>query len=253
MGAAEWLTRGAGEFGTFHSMVPDVFEAYGRVFHPAELDDREVRWSEVAIANGRTMHGAAEWGQLTGSWDLEGQDCLWDREPEKGELPEHTALRLAEILRRHTRTQERCWFAVWEGWGETHLMLMFRQGTPLEEQARIKEEREAEIRTWESLVRGAPVCVMPSRAYHLLTGPLSELGRFYGAGHRHPPSIWWPEDRAWCVGGDVDLMSTYLGGAADTVEAVVSAPELEALAIPAAQDVTVEADTINPPAGEPRA
>ena len=32
---AEWLTRSAGEFGTVHSLVPDLFEAYARVFHPA--------------------------------------------------------------------------------------------------------------------------------------------------------------------------------------------------------------------------
>jgi hypothetical protein len=53
------------------------------------------------------------------------------------------------------------------------------------------------------------------------------------------------------VGSDVDLMSTYLGGTAAAVEAAVSDPALEALVIPAGQDVTWEADSVNPPAGEP--
>jgi len=262
--AAEWLTRSAGAFGTVHSLVPDVFEAYARVFQPASrygetrdpghapAEGREVRWADVAAANGTKMHGAAEWGQLTGSWALEEQADLWDRTPETRQLPEGPARRLAEILARHTRTPERCRFAVWDGWGESMLVFMFRKGVPPEEQARIRERREAEIEAWESLVRGAPKFGMPSRAYHLLEGPIHAIMRFYDASHKNPPSIWWPEDRVWCVGGDVDLMSTYVGGGAATIEAVLADPALEALPIPAGQSVTWEADTINPPVGPPR-
>ena len=48
--AAEWLTRGAGDLGTFHSMLPAVFEAYARVFHPAELHEG-ARLGDPAPAN----------------------------------------------------------------------------------------------------------------------------------------------------------------------------------------------------------
>src|SRR5437660_12927180 len=129
---AEWLTRSAGEFGTVHSLVPDLFEAYARVFHPAALGDRQVRWEDVARANGRTMHPAAEWGSLTGSWQLNQQAGLWDAGPEHGQTPERLAMRLAAILAGHTSTPERSWFGVWEGWGgplRTPLVL-FKDGTP---------------------------------------------------------------------------------------------------------------------------
>ncbi len=265
--AAEWFSRSGREEHTLHTMVPPAFDAYARVFHPAELHEGgrlgdpapagggEVRWSEVAIANGRTMHGAAEWGQLTGSWQLEGQECLWNREPEEGQTPERLALRLAAILATHTSTPEECWFAVWEGWGEGSVsaLHMFSEGTSEAEKARLIQDWEKEqerLAEWPRYVRSAPVFRIPHRGYHLLRGPLSDIGRFYGR-CRHAPSIWWPDDRAWCVGSDVDLMTTYLGGPAAAIEAVVGDGELEALAIPAGQGVTCEADTVNPRVGPP--
>ena len=267
--ATEWFNRSAVDSHTVNAMVPRGFAAYARVFHPAacragpvqvgERADashwRDVSWADVAKANGRTMHGAAEWGQLTGSWRLESQECLWDEEPATGQTPERLALRLGEILARHTSTSEHCWFAVWEGWGDGHLnaLHLFTEGTPAAEQAGLVQEWEAEqerLAEWGRYVRSAPLFRRPGRGYHLLRGPLSEIGRFY-APRAEAPSIWWPDDRAWCVGSDVDLMTTYLGGAAEAVEAVVADPELEALAIPEGQDVTWEADTVNPSVGPP--
>jgi hypothetical protein len=46
-------------------------------------------------------------------------------------------------------------------------------------------------------------------------------------------------------------MTTYLGAGAAVIEAIVGDPELEALAIPAGQDVTWQADTVNPPVAPP--
>lgn len=42
------------------------------------------------------------------------------------------------------------------------------------------------------------------------------------------PDLWWPEDRAWCVGGDVDLASTYVGGSPELIAELLAAPGLEA-------------------------
>jgi len=62
---------------TVGSIVPPMFDAYARVFHPASRgvgkDAVDVRWDDVAAANDRVMHAAAEWGSLTGSWQLQGQ------------------------------------------------------------------------------------------------------------------------------------------------------------------------------------
>ncbi|ALO98190.1 hypothetical protein SHL15_7177 [Streptomyces hygroscopicus subsp. limoneus] len=42
------------------------------------------------------------------------------------------------------------------------------------------------------------------------------------------PDLWWPQDRAWIVGGDVDLVSTYVGGSPELVADLLAAADLEA-------------------------
>jgi hypothetical protein len=56
--AADWVVAGVRDFdGTVGSVVPAVFDAYARVFHPASRSagagEAEVRWAEVAAANTR--------------------------------------------------------------------------------------------------------------------------------------------------------------------------------------------------------
>jgi hypothetical protein len=253
-GAADWFSRAAEGDGTISFMVPEAFERYARVFHPAQLCGQEVRWAAVAAANGRTMHGAAEWGQLTGSWMLREQEGLWDEEPATGAVPQRLALRLASVLADHTTTPERCWFAIWDGWGDSTALVLFSADAPASERAQISaavKDHDARAARWGSFVRGAPAFhTTHDRRMHLLTGTLDEFAQFFEPG-RNPPAIWWPDDRAWCVGGDVDLMSTYVGGGADAIDAIVRDTELEALAIPPRQGVTIEADTINPPVAMP--
>jgi hypothetical protein len=41
------------------------------------------------------------------------------------------------------------------------------------------------------------------------------------------PDLWWPEDRAWCVGGDTDLKSTYVGGSEACIASLLAVPGLE--------------------------
>jgi hypothetical protein len=63
--------------------------------------------------------------------------------------------------------------------------------------------------------------------------------------------LWWPDDHAWCVATDVDLMSTYVGGSADCIDRLVFDDELEAMVVPGDQSVQFDADTINPtPSGQ---
>src|SRR3954467_14756014 len=117
------------------SLVPPVFDAYARVFHPAvrypddelfgidpDEPDVDVTWAEVAAFNGRTAHPAMEWTSITGSWEFRGsedQPGLWNDAPAEGHLPVSVAARLAAVLRRFTSTPEDCWFGLWDGFGHT--------------------------------------------------------------------------------------------------------------------------------------
>jgi hypothetical protein len=254
-GGAEWVIAGLRGFDyTVGSVVPPAFDAYARIFHPASRrageDQVEVRWAEVAGANQRVMHPAAEWGSLTGSWRCGGQPGVWDDAPRTGRLPCAVSKRLVGVLADYTERPDRCCFAVWDGWGTPTLFFGFADGTPEEAKRRVRRVAEAEIASWSELLETAPAFTASQRPMRLLAGLLAALAEFYEP-HRDPPSLWWPEDRAWCVGTDIDLMTTYVGGSDACINALLDEGQLEALAVPEEQPINWEADTVNPLPAQP--
>jgi hypothetical protein len=224
--AAEWVVGSVRDFDfTVGSIIPDDFAAYARVFHPAALGPWhqlvEVRWAEVAAANGRMMHPAVEWGSITGSWKYQYNDeqpGIWTESPQTGSLSPEQARRLVAVLARHTGTPESCWFGVWEGKGELHRALF-----------------------------AAARFEVPQRPMWLLHGPIQAAASSpYPGGDGDSVNLWWPEDRAWCVGTEIDLMTTYVGGTQECIDAVLSETSLEAMPVAVDQYVTWDADTINP-------
>jgi hypothetical protein len=224
LSAAGWVLgalRGRA-LATVADLVPPVFEAYARVFHPAIRyagdDDVDVTWAEVAAANGTTAHPLMEWGSITGSMDYFGEDNqspLWDDSPAMGHLPEQVAAGMATVLRRHTATPDDCWFGVSSSW-------LPPVPGPLLEVA-----DDAFV-----VVRG-PVELA---AANLLPEPTSQSA-----------NIWWPADRAWFVATNIDLVTTYVGGSAEAIADLLAAPGLEAAAASPDQEVSAPADRINPP------
>ena len=240
---ADWVLANLHAFGAYDvgSIIPACFASYARVFHPAALlkpvrdteqgrlsagpritsyEVKDVSWAKVAAANGRQMHPAAEWGSITGSLrylsDGE-QPGIWNQPPAQGNLL-GPARPLAAVLRKFTSTPEQCWFGVWEG-----------HGVPL----------------YENL-QSAPRFGTDSRRWLLLHGPVESTIQTPFPRWHQSPNLWWPEDRAWCVGTEIDLLTTYVGGSGECIEAVLSDALLEALPVPVDQRVTWDSDTINP-------
>lgn len=223
---AAWIAAAVRPFDyTVGSVVPPGFEAYARVFHPAHASSRsdgpeslEVRWAEVAAANSRIMHPAAEWGSIIGSWDCREQAGVWDKPPLTGSLPAQVARRLTAVLEQHTRVPEPCWFGVWTGRGPLDVELA-----------------------------AAPRFELPNREMWLLRGTVRAAAVSpYPRPRFDSVNVWWPEDRTWCVSTDVDLMTTYVGGSADCICALLGETSVEALAVSVDQRVTWDADTVNP-------
>ena len=103
-----WISSGRrrGTPGTVGALVPDDFDAYVRVLHPAVRyagdDDVEVPWAEVARHNGTVAHPLVQWVPLTGSWEYlasDSQPPVWDDAPSAGHLPVAVAARLAAVRR----------------------------------------------------------------------------------------------------------------------------------------------------------
>ena len=207
------------------SIVPEGFAAYARVFHPAELRDRghepvrrsTVRWSTVASWTGRTAHPQMQFERIANLSELY-QDPPWGSHPRYGSLPSEECRTVAEVLREFTSTPNRCYFCVWEGWGFLD----------------------------PGLYKNASRLRVPGRGYLLFRGPLDAVMSFLDDyGWSQSPSIWWPEDRAWCVATEVDLYDTYVGGSNACIERILSCRELEALRVTTEARVDFWGDTIN--------
>jgi hypothetical protein len=218
------------------SLVPPVFEAYARVFHPAVryadddalpgeavveplAPDEDVTWAEVAAFNGRTAHPAMEWPSITGSWAFLGSDDqpgMWNDAPAEGHLPASVATRLAAVLAGHTTTPGDCFFGLWDGCG--------------------------------SVVADGPTLSLPHRAYWLVRGPIGlAAANLVDEPSEQSAHLWWPADRAWCVATDIDQMSTYVGGSAACIADLLATDGLETTPTTAGQRIYWDADTINPP------
>src|SRR3954453_16917297 len=194
------------------SLVPSVFEAYARVFHPAvrypdddlfgidsDEPDEDVTWAEVAAFNGRTAHPAMEWASITGSWEYRGSDDqpgVCNDAPAEGHLPVSVAGRLAALLSRHTTTPDDCWFGLWDGFGHT-------PATEL-------------------------TLALPSREYWLLRGPVHLAAtNLADEPAEQGPNLWGPADRSWVVATDIDPMTTYVGGSVACIADLLAADGLE--------------------------
>jgi hypothetical protein len=191
------------------SIIPEGFAAYARVLHPpyrltAAGNKSPVRWRDIASANNRTI--AAEMQLLDIScqptrFSASGEQ-LWDQQTQTGNLPLEIAARLAAILPSHTLTPDLCWFAVWEGFGDLQI---------------------ADNET--------PMFSVPHRDLFLFHGKLADVLLTFSEfdWNYRSPTIWWPDDRAWCVVTEIDFTWSYVGGSSPCIEQILGDAELEAV------------------------
>ena len=168
---ADWLVERLTDFAVnVSSLVPSGFEAYARVFHPAEKvtctadadqssTSKPLRWADVAELTGRTPHQLMQWASIQGSHpELRDYTALkagdvYIRAPLGGSLPLELAQTLWPILRQHTSTPNECFFAVWEGFG----------GLP-------------------KFIHDAPAFEIPDRRFYLFSAPLKTIEQSFYTG-----------------------------------------------------------------------
>jgi hypothetical protein len=195
------------------AIVPTGFEAYARIFHPAESEGKLVRWADVAAFTGRNAHPLMEWDQIANPARDSGQPAWEHARPRWGVLPEAQIHALAVGLREFTSTPDVCWFCLWTGFG--------------------------------GIAEGGSVVSLPGRDYFLSYGDVNAITSFYSAAHRQPANIWWPDDRAWCVASEIDLMATYVGGSSECIAQLLASDELEVMQTSVDARVDSEADVVN--------
>jgi hypothetical protein len=221
----------AGIYFPVRGLVPQPFERYARVLHPARSPDdpsRRVRWSELATARGEPVHPRAQFNAIVGGWGPE-EVADWDYIVPSEELPKGVAVVLVGLLSGFTTSPDACWFALWDGYGSLgpghHVSYEIDHLGGRE----IVEDTRAEAEEFWTMLETIPRLRtslngpfwFPPRDYFLFHGPLRALTGFCFRGGWQPPNIWWPEDHAWSVGTDVDGYDTFIGGSAECVDAVL--------------------------------
>jgi hypothetical protein len=230
---AGWLVDRLSFGPTVGAWIPDGFERYARILHPAneswvgegQRADRQVRWSEIAEWSGKRLRPTSAIGDLLQRAD----GTSWREErpfrgmPAEAELLPPQLDRFLDLLMEETSTPDRLWLLTWAGWGDLPRRLT-RQALVLS----------------ESLAKSG-------RSYILFTGAIRP-----GTGEPHRlrfPSFWWPEDRAWFVSTDIDSVSTYVGGSDALVTRLLGDDILEVFEATLTDGHDGEAET--PAAAEP--
>jgi hypothetical protein len=197
--AAGWIVSSLTSFAlNVSSFLPGDLPAYARVYHPfdSEGGGKPPRtWRELEALTGEKPRdrGTAADFALTNAANMQAR---------VGNLPLPLVEALIEHLAAATTTPELCYFAVWEGFGDS-----------------------------VAPPRLAPKLELPNRAYDVFSGPLAAARTSLGDipwGHRSP-NLWWPADHAWCVATEIDFAWTYVGGPRDCIAAVLADPRLEAI------------------------
>jgi hypothetical protein len=205
---AEWIRGQLLPWGTevgtrVCGIVPLGFEAYVRIFHPAfgpPPERRIVRWKSVAEWSGCVVHPEMQWGPLSVP-NPDSGPRPWHEDPLFGWCTRELMVPLCERLAEHTASPESIWFAMWTGYADVN-----------------------------AVTRGMLSFRLPAREYVLLHGPLRAAGEVItGPVTQSGPSIWWPDDRAWCVATEVDFRWTYVGGKIACIESLELEPRLEVL------------------------
>jgi hypothetical protein len=242
--AADWIRDRLHPFAQdVGSIVPDGFDAYARIFHPAwkSVDGQmiEVPWSEVAAWSGRTVHAEMQFNPIATPTTAHPTDPEpWKQDPRPGVLSHGQVNALVGLLARNTSTPDACFFCLWDGYGylfgSVAVMTFWMEGEPKPNAPPRAVTRPRRPKLRQSRVR------LPSRDYLLFTGSVQQ-----GEGWEDGPNLWWPSDRSWCVASEIDFPYTYVGGSRSLIEEVVAHPLLEALTATASDGITADSDKIN--------
>jgi hypothetical protein len=231
--------------GRVKNLVPQVYEAYARIFHPASgAGEGAVTWTEVARRLGTTAHREMQWHAIVGSWDsLNMTGGHWEGgRPWLGELPDKELDALCAVLAEHTGTPESVYFG----------MSTIRGGVSAEWSA--LPEHEQTHRRWV-ILKGAlaavdQIAVSSRHGFSFRVYPKGqapppdqEPPEWW---HREVPNLIWPEDRSWFVASEEDFDSTVLGGSRLLIDALFASPELEAYEVDPEVSLQEDADKLNP-------
>lgn len=213
--AVDWVTQKLDWSMTVRAWMPEGYESYARILHPAysrvrgkgtSVSEVAVPWRMVSEWSGKPLLATSHIEDLMlgpdGHTWSEHND--YGRQPRQGELDEATLASLLIHLTTETSDLNEIWMLTWTGFGGPPDTV----GLPV----RV---------TWFLAITG--------RQYVLRKGSItSSQDDLEDPRFANPPTFWWPDDRAWFASSDIDSSSTYIGGSRELIEMILNDPALEA-------------------------
>jgi hypothetical protein len=186
---------------TLASFLPAGFDGYVRILHPAYRIAPDGLWQPVHWRDLPQRLGpiGAETGfcELTGWRPHEPSPGGVDREPDDGTMNAADLQTVAAFMSGWTTTPDDVWFCVWAGYGWPEL-------------PRVDDRNH--------LVQ------LPHRDHWLCHGTMADALQLP---HGQAPTLWWPNDKAWCISTEIDGYSTFVAATARCVDTLLALPELE--------------------------
>jgi hypothetical protein len=227
---APWRREGV----RVRSLLPAVFDAYLRVFHPASGFGHRappIRWADLARRRGLELSADITYFDLVGAQGV-GEEHLGIAPPLDGQLPGDVCAALRDALEPRTSTPSDAWYWLWDGygslWSNAHGQLASNPASRAE-QRRLRAEGRDHDRRMEAF----PRIRTENRTYFLMRGSVRSVCELEVDGWEVLPNLWHPDDRTWCVVTEIDGYSTYVGATREAVEAVRADPRIESVSVTA--------------------
>lgn len=213
--AVEWVTKKLDWSVTVRAWMPEGYESYVRILHPAYRNVREegmslaqvaIPWSTICEWSGKPLHSQSHIEDISLNpyglnWRENGEGGY---APLQGELDEATLASLLVHLAAATGDLNEIWMLTWTGFGGPPDIV----GLPVRA-------------TWFLAITG--------REYVLRKGSItSSPDNLEDLRFANSPTFWWPDDRSWFASSDIDASSTYIGGSKGLIEKILIDPALEA-------------------------
>ena len=199
------------------SLVPQLFERYSRIFHPARQVWRADQlhywtWADIGRICDQRAHALMQWNGIYDPSKL----LFTVEQPIEGCIPSQVSQPLRRLLT--PTNDDRCFFAFWIGYGTDS-----RPYIP--STLRIDTGAQGE--------------------YDLFVGPVTMLDIPFLQNTLQNANVIWAYDRSWRLTNGIDLNTTYIGSNKQLVDSLLYCSDLEVWPAELDDSVSEDADEIN--------
>ena len=208
---------------TIRHLIPDVFEAYAKIFHRLDVHyeniDNPLSEEEIAILQIPACTSICSLAEKVRRRNG-GTRISWREVAAFFGFPFAPGLSYIWISRQLAPT---CWPRFIYGPGDGYL--------EAEEYTEIASLLLEEGYLPECFYRLAEIPFIATDQQLLFQGELTEVNSIPTRSNWNAPEYWWSPSNEWCLCSDYDLTFTFIGGTRSLVARILNSPSLEAIEV----------------------